>query len=62
MNKTQFMEILQASLLSFEGISEAELIKNGLTPECVNIGISLCNYLKGRIVVPKTSEQGVCSA
>ena len=49
MDKQIFIEILQGALLSFDGVSEQELIdKYGLYPELVRIGFQLCSYLKSK--------------
>jgi len=48
MDKNTFVEVLQASLLYFDGITEQELIKLGLAPKSVQIGIKLCDYLKNK--------------
>jgi len=47
MDKQTFTEILECALLSFDGVSEQELIeKHGLNHKLADIGIKLCNYLK----------------
>ncbi len=47
MNKQTFLWILQSALLSFEGVSEKELIETYQTnPHIARAGIKLCNYLK----------------
>lgn len=52
MDKQTFFEILQSALLSFEGVQEAELIKDyGFTPELARLGVKLCSYLKPKEVL-----------
>lgn len=51
MDKQTFIEILQGALLSFDGVSETELIdKYGLYPELAKLGVQLCDYLKSKDV------------
>lgn len=47
MNKQTFMWILQVALLEFEGVAD-KLIPDyeELTPEVIQAGKKLCNYLK----------------
>jgi len=53
MNKNDFILILEATLLSFEGITQNQLILNGMTNFQANAGIKLCEYLQS-IKVPNT--------
>lgn len=49
MEKSDFVEILQCALLSFDGISEEELVsKYNLNPKLAKIGLQLCEYLKSK--------------
>lgn len=47
MDKQTFTEILECALLSFEGVSDQDIIeKQELNPKLAHIGIKLCSYLK----------------
>ena len=48
MNKTQLIEILQTSLLHFEGKPEQEL-NQLMKPENVRTGIKMCNFLQEKL-------------
>lgn len=49
MNKQSFCWILESALLNFEGVQEAELIKNyNISPVFARIGVQLCSYLKSK--------------
>jgi len=49
MNKEQFCTILECALLSFDGVTETELIvKYNLNPKIVRIGNQLYFYLKSK--------------
>ena len=49
MDKQTFIEILQGALLSFDGITEQELVeKYGLYPELAKVGLHLSTYLKSK--------------
>ncbi len=51
MDKQTFTEILECALLSFDGASEQEIIKEyGLKPKLARVGIKLCDYLKSKEV------------
>ena len=48
MNKQTFCLILQVALLSFDKVSENDMIFNyGLNPQLVKVWIKLCEYLQG---------------
>ena len=46
MEKTEFLMLLQAALFAFDGVSEEEIIQNGLPKQYVEAGVRLVNYLK----------------
>ncbi len=47
MNKRTFIWILQSALLSWDGVTEKELLETyTINPLVVRAGINLCNYLK----------------
>jgi hypothetical protein len=47
MDRKDFYEVLESALLSFDEISEEDLVKNcGFNKVNSKIGIKLCNYLK----------------
>lgn len=49
MDKTTFCWILESALLSFDGVTEKEMVeKYGIKPHIANVGIKLCSYLKGK--------------
>ena len=51
MDKITFVTILEASILSFDGVEEKDIIeKYGLNPELTRIGVRLCSYLKAKDV------------
>lgn len=55
MDKETFFWVLQASILSFEGVGETEIMeKLGQPEEVVKIGVKLALYLQGKEVTPTT--------
>jgi hypothetical protein len=49
MNKEDFLEILEASILSFDGVSEITLIKSfQINPKFAKIGVKLCSFLQDK--------------
>ena len=51
MEKITFVAILQSSLLSFDGVSEQDIIeKYGLNSGLAKLGVELSNYLKKKEV------------
>ena len=46
MEKNEFLMLLQAALFAFDGVSEEEIIQNGLPKQYVEAGVRLVNYLK----------------
>ena len=47
MDKTTFCIILESALLSFDGVSEEELIsKYSIPKNLARAGVNLCDYLK----------------
>ena len=57
MNKRDFSQILNCALLSFDGISENEMIlQYGLDPKFSNAGTKLCSYLKSIKLKEKNND------
>lgn len=49
MDKKEFSTILQCALLSYDGVSENQMIfQYSLDLKLVSTGIKLCNYLKSK--------------
>ena len=49
MNKQTFTEILQCCLLSFDEVSQEQMVQEyGLNPKLVMVGVQLCSYLKAK--------------
>lgn len=49
MLKEDFLEILQASLLAFDGVTYEELIeKYGIYPELAQWGMGICKHLQSQ--------------
>lgn len=48
MNKEQLTEILQSTLLYFEGQSEQEL-NTWMNPSNVKVGIKMCSFLQEKV-------------
>lgn len=46
MEKNEFLMLLQAALLNFDGASEEALVKYGIPKQSAAAGVSLVNYLK----------------
>ena len=45
MDKQTFLEILEASLLAFDGVSQEEIVNLGITKKNAQIGIKFYEYL-----------------
>lgn len=56
MNEETFTAILEAALLSFEGMNEADIIAQGIEPHLVRRGIVLCSYLKSKDLQTKQQQ------
>lgn len=51
MDKETFSEILEVSLLAFDGMTQKEIMENwDVSLEVIKIGMSLGNYLKSKEV------------
>ena len=49
MNKETLHELLQGTLLAFDGVTQEELIeKYGLYPHCARVSVKLADYLKSK--------------
>lgn len=49
MKREIFLDVLQACLLAYDGINEAELIQvYQLNPKIARAGFQLCSYLKSK--------------
>lgn len=46
MNKEQLIEIVEACLLSYEGLTIEEMKEHGINPFNISLGIQLKDYLK----------------
>lgn len=46
MEKTEFLMLLQAALLAFDGVSEQEIIEDGIPKQYAAAGARLVNYLR----------------
>ncbi|OGN61238.1 MAG: hypothetical protein A3F40_04105 [Chlamydiae bacterium RIFCSPHIGHO2_12_FULL_27_8] len=54
MDKQTFNKILECALLSFDGVSEQDIIeKHGLNHKLVKTGVKLSNYLKEKEIKNK---------
>jgi len=51
MRKEEFVWIIECSLLSFDGLTEKDMIeKYNIDPELVRRGVLLCNQLKREVL------------